>query len=90
MVDAVVGAQEILIAGKSTQVDQVIRGAFCDAVLKGKVYVACDLSIVKWEENPLFLKDCEFEVEDGSVVYVAAHNDTAYYKGCSCHTGQEP
>jgi hypothetical protein len=24
------------------------------------------------------------------VVYVAYHNNTAYYNGCSCHTGATP
>jgi len=27
-------------------------------------------------------------IAPNTVVYVAAHNDAPYYKGCSCHTGQ--
>ena len=40
------------------------------------------------ENNPLFLKGCDLNIAPNTVVYVAAHNDDAYYKGCSCHTGE--
>jgi hypothetical protein len=29
-------------------------------------------------------------MEPDTVVYVAYHNDAAYYKGCSCHVNGEP
>jgi hypothetical protein len=80
------------IGGKMLAVDQVVHGPLCNTTLGGTVYVTCDLQIVAWadEENPTFLKDCDFHVTPGSVVYVAAHNDAAYYQGCSCHTGEAP
>jgi len=40
--------------------------------------------------NPLFLKGCKLNIDPNTVVYVAAHNDAPYYKGCSCHTGEDP
>jgi hypothetical protein len=75
------------IKGKVIAVDRVIRGPLCNAEWTGTVYVACDIEILEWLESPGFLEACPFEVKPGSTVYVAAHNDTAYYKGCSCHTG---
>jgi hypothetical protein len=81
---------EMKIGGRTVQVDQVIHGPLCNASLSGTVYVACDLQIPAWnpEAAPTFLADCDFRVEPGAIVYVAAHNDTAYYQGCSCHTGR--
>jgi hypothetical protein len=80
------------IGGKMLVVDRVIHGPLCNDTLSGTVYVACDLQIVAWadKDSPTFLKDCEFHVQPGSVIYVAAHNDAAYYQGCSCHTGEAP
>jgi len=81
---------EVLIAGRLTKVDRVVSGLLCHDHWSGTVYVTCDVKVVEWEETPLFLKDCNFSVEPGSVVYVASHNDAPYYNGCSCHTGEEP
>ena len=79
------------VGGRMMQVDQFIEGPLCDVHLSGTVYVGCQLTLVAWEEYPTFLEECDFTVEEGTVVYVAAHNDAAYYKGCSCHvTGEEP
>jgi hypothetical protein len=77
------------INGKEMLFDQVIEGPLCGSSWKGVVYVTCEVEVDAWEEEPTFLEECEFHVEPGSVVYVAAHNNTAYYKGCSCHTGEE-
>jgi len=79
---------EVVIRGRPVMVDQVVRGPLCDGDWRGKVYVACDIQINKWEETPNFLQECDLSIEEGSVVYVAAHNDEPYYKGCSCHTGE--
>ncbi len=76
------------IRGKMIEVDQVIQGPVCNNHLIGKVYIGCDIEIAEWEEAPRFFRDCDFSVEPGSVVYVAAHNDTAFVKGCACHTGE--
>jgi hypothetical protein len=81
---------EVEIGGRTIQVDRVIHGPLCTQALSGTVYVACDLQIVEWdhEQAPTFLRDCDFTVEPGTVVYVAAHQETAYYQGCSCHTDE--
>jgi hypothetical protein len=81
-------AVSVVIGGKTVAVDRIVNGPLCNDSWSGTVYVACDLQIVEWDGKPTFLKDCAFSVEPGSTVYVAAHNDTAYYKGCSCHTGE--
>jgi len=76
------------IGGKVVEVDRVVEGPICNESWSGTIYVGCELQVVEWDGKPTFLKNCEFSVEPGSIVYVAAHNDTAYYKGCSCHTGE--
>lgn len=79
------------IGGKQMLVDKVVSGPLCNDTWQGTVYVTCDVQVAKWneDENPIFLKGCNFTVEPGTIVYVAAHNDAAYYNGCSCHTGEE-
>jgi hypothetical protein len=66
-------------------VDEVIHGFICDDTWRGTVYVACDIEIPAWEDEPLFLQDCDLTIEPNTVVYVAAHNDARYSNGCSCH-----
>lgn len=81
---------EVEINGKLMTVDKVVSGPLCNDNWKGIVYVTCDVQVFKWEEEPLFLKNCNLSIEPGTIVYVAAHNDAPYYNGCSCHTGEEP
>ncbi len=81
---------EVEINGKKIMVDTVVSGPLCNGRWKGTVYVACDVKVLKWEKDPLFLKGCDLSIEPGTVAYVAHHNDTAYYNGCSCHTGEQP
>ena len=85
-----VGSYVVEVGGHPVQVDKVVRGALCNDHWSGIVYVACDVKVYPWTEEPLFLKDCQLEIDPGAVVYVAYHNDTAYYQGCSCHTGVTP
>jgi hypothetical protein len=77
---ASLGPIQVEIGGKLMEVD--------------KVYVGCDARVAEAEldadANPLFLKGCDLKIAPNTVVYVAAHNDAAYYKGCSCHTGEVP
>jgi hypothetical protein len=73
------------IKGKQIQVDRVITGPVCNETWSGTVYVSCDIQIPTWEQDPFFWQDCDFEIEEGTVVYVEAHNDKKYDKGCSCH-----
>ncbi len=77
---------EIEIKGKLTHFDDVISGPLCNNHLSGKVYITCDLEIVAWDTAPNFLDGCDFQVEPGSEITVASHNNAVYYKGCgSCH-----
>jgi hypothetical protein len=72
------------------QVDKIVQGALCNDHWSGTVYVGCDVQVYPWTEQPTFLKDCKLTIEPQTVVYVAYHNNTAYYTGCSCHTGVTP
>lgn len=84
----------IEIGGKMRTVDKKVDYPLCNDSWSGTVYVSCDAQVGQAEsddqDNPLFLKGCNLEIEPGTVVYVAAHNDAVYYKGCSCHTGEDP
>lgn len=73
------------VKGKEIQVDRVITGPVCNDTWSGTVYVTCDIQIPAWEGDPFFWQDCDFEIEEGTIVYVEAHNDKQYDKGCSCH-----
>lgn len=70
--------------------DKVVSGPLCNDTWRGTVYVTCDAQVAAWSDAkaPEFLKGCDLEVEPGTVVYVEAHYNTAYYEGCSCHTGE--
>ena len=81
----------VKIAGKEVAVDRVITGPVCDDVWSGTIYVGCNLQLVRWKDagKPKFFENCTLTIEPNTVVYVAAHNDAAYYNGCSCHTAGE-
>jgi hypothetical protein len=77
------------IGGKTISVDKVVEGPLCNDTWSGTVYVTCNVQVYAWEESPNFLKNCNLNIEPGTVVYVAHHHDTAYYNGCSsCHTDE--
>ena len=76
------------IGRKNILVDKIVEGPLCNDSWQGVVYVGCDVQVLRWQENPLFLKDCSLNIKPGTVVYVADHNNSAYYNGCSCHTGE--
>jgi hypothetical protein len=76
------------IGGKIIQVNKIVEGPLCNDTWSGTVYVTCDVQVYPWAELPTFLKDCNLSIAPDTVVYVAEHNDTAYYNGCSCHTGE--
>jgi len=82
------GPIEMKIGGKNVAVDKVVEGPLCNDTWSGTVYVTCNIQVYAWEKSPNFLKDCQLSIAPDTVVYVAHHNDTAYYKGCSCHTGE--
>jgi hypothetical protein len=83
--------QIVQVAGRPMQVDKVVAGPLCNDHWSGTVYVSCNVQVLAWQDQPTFLKDCNLEIDPGTIVYVASHNDTAYYNGCSCHiTGATP
>lgn len=85
------GPFQVMIGRKEVQVDKVVEGPLCVDDWEGTVYVTCDVQVYPWQESPTFLKDCQLDIDPNAVVYVAYHNNTAYYKGCTCHTtGETP
>ncbi len=80
----------VVIGRREMKVDKVVSGPLCNDWWSGTVYVTCDVQVYPWTEDPTFLKDCQLNIEPQTVVYVAYHNNTAYYNGCSCHTGLTP
>ena len=88
------GPIEVEIQGRRMQVDKLVDYPLCNDTWSGTVYVSCEAGVAAAEldadANPLFLKGCNLNIAPGTVVYVAAHNNAAYYKGCSCHTGGAP
>ena len=85
---------QVEIGGKMVKVDRLVEGPLCNDTWSGTVYVGCNAmvgqSTMDADQNPLFLQGCDLHIEPNTIVYVAAHNDAAYYKGCSCHTGGDP
>jgi hypothetical protein len=77
------------IGGETIEVDRVIEGPLCNDIWSGVIYVACNIQVEDWstKKNPTFLENCALTIGPDTVIYVAAHNDTPYYNGCSCHTG---
>lgn len=81
------GPMEVRIRNQSVSVDQIVHGPLCDVHWSGTIYIDCDVSVPAWDrdEKPTFFEGCNLNIEDNTVVYVAYHNDEAYYTGCSCH-----
>ncbi len=88
------GPVEVMIQGRKMKVDKLVDYPLCNDNWSGTVYVSCDARVAETEldadSNPLFLKGCKLNIAPNTIVYVAAHNDAPYYKGCSCHTGSAP
>ena len=84
------GLLHVQIGRSQILVDKVVNGALCNDTWSGTVYVTCDVQVYPWVEDPTFLKNCQLDIDPQAVVYVAYHNNSAYYKGCSCHTGETP
>jgi len=81
----------VQIGNKDVEVDRVISGPLCNDHLRGVVHITCDLVLKEWADKPNFLDGCDFTVEPDTIIYVASHNNDAYYKGCgSCHISEEP
>ena len=83
---------EVEIGGKMKLIDKLVDYPICNDSWSGIVYVSCDARVadvdLDEDSNSLFFKGCDLNIDPDTIVYVAAHNDTAYYKGCSCHTGE--
>jgi hypothetical protein len=73
-----IGRQEVMV-------DEVISGDLCNDTWSGTVYVTCDLRVPAWEEESLFFQDCDLEIDEGTIIYVEAHGNQPYAKGCTCH-----
>jgi hypothetical protein len=84
------GPVQVEIRGKLMEVNKVVDYPLCNDNWSGTVYVSCEAQIAEWDPDvgSRFFEDCQLEIEPGTVVYVAAHNDEPLYKGCSCHTGE--
>jgi hypothetical protein len=90
LTDVQLNPQQIEVKNKMIDFDQVVSGQLCNNHLEGKVYIGCDIEIYAWEEKSNFLEDCDFTFAPNTIIYVAAHNNTAYYKGCdSCHVSNK-
>ncbi|MGD8456422.1 MAG: hypothetical protein PVF83_08565 [Anaerolineales bacterium] len=76
---------EVEIKGKLKEVNRVIHGPLCNDHWQGVIYAACDVQVAAWEDEPTFLRDCDLNIEEGTIVYVASHNDQQFNEGCSCH-----
>jgi hypothetical protein len=76
------------IRGKTVSVGKIVEGPLCNDTWSGTIYVTCNIQVYSWKESPNFLKNCKLSIEPDTVIYVAYHNDAAYYNGCSCHTGE--
>jgi hypothetical protein len=85
---------EVQIGRKMVLVDKLVSGPICNDNWSGTVYVGCDAQVAEAEldadANPLFFEGCDLNIASNTIVYVAAHNNEAFYKGCSCHTGGDP
>jgi hypothetical protein len=77
----------VQIGGRAIVVDRIVERTLCNDTWEGTVYFGSDVRVKPWEGRPTFLKDCDLSIAPGSVVYVAYHNNGAYYNGCPCHTG---
>jgi hypothetical protein len=73
------------IKGKEILFNEIITGPVCNDTWSGMVYVTCDIQIPSWDKDPFFFGDCSLEIHEDAVIYVEAHRDKAYNKGCSCH-----
>lgn len=85
---------QVVIGGKNMTVDKLVDYPLCNDTWSEIVYVGCDAQVAEADldadNNPLFFKGCNLKIAPNTIVYVAAHNDAAYYRGCSCHTGEDP
>jgi hypothetical protein len=70
---------------KTVTFDEVIEGIICNDHWSGTVYVTCDIGIPTWEEDAFFMRECPVEIDPDATVFVEAHRDKAYMRGCSCH-----
>jgi hypothetical protein len=76
---------QVEIKGKMVYVYKVVHGFLCDDSWSGTIYVDGDVQVAEWEDTPSFLKGCALSVEPGTILYVAAHDDSQLMKGCLCH-----
>ena len=73
------------IGGRTLSVDLVVNGLLCDDMWHGTIYVAPDIQVNPWVDEPSFLRECNLVVAPGTIVHVAAHPGEVFYRGCTCH-----
>lgn len=73
------------IGGKTVTVDRIIEGLLCNDVWQGTIFVSPDVQVNPWTEEPTFLRQCDLQVDEGTIVHVAAHPGEVFYRGCTCH-----
>jgi hypothetical protein len=83
------------ISGRRILIDKLVDYPVCNDNWSGTVYFGCDAKVAtttnpEGDASLLFFKGCDLKVMPNTVVYVAAHNDAPFYKGCSCHTNEMP
>ena len=66
-------------------VDKIVRGLLCNDAWSGTIYVAEDIEVYAWTDEPTFLRGCNLQVAPGTVAHVAAHPGEVFYRGCTCH-----
>jgi hypothetical protein len=75
----------IEIGGRMVTVDRIIDGRLCNDAWQGVVYVSPDVQVNPWTDDPTFLRECNLQVSEGTIVHVAAHPGEVFYRGCTCH-----
>lgn len=73
------------IGGRTVSVNRIIEGLLCDDVWQGTIYVSPDVRVNPWTDDPTFLRECDLQVSEGTIVHVAAHPGEVFYRGCMCH-----
>lgn len=75
----------IEIEGRMVSVDRIIEGFLCNDTWQGTIYVSPAVEVNPWTDDPSFLRECDLQVDEGTVVHVASHPGEVFYKGCTCH-----
>jgi hypothetical protein len=56
------GSQTMLVGRKEIRVDKLVEGPLCNDTWRGTVYVACDVQVYPWQEDPSFLRNASWRL----------------------------